>query len=79
MIEVQYFMYIYILSLKNKSCKSGKYIETRWVHGTFKTDKVFADLDYADDVALLFEMLKIVTLSLKILPEETNSFGLEIN
>src|SRR6218665_1068134 len=41
--------------------------------------KVFSVLDYADDVALLAEMLKVFILSLHVMQEEARPFGLEIN
>ena len=43
--------------------------------------EVFSDLDYADDVALLAEMLEVLTciLSLLLMQEEARPFGLEIN
>src|SRR6218665_1407789 len=40
---------------------------------------VFLDLDYADDVALLAEMLEVLILSLHVMQEEARPFGLEIN
>jgi len=38
-----------------------------------------SDLDFADDVAVLSEMLEILILSLAIMHYETLSFGLEIS
>ena len=40
---------------------------------------MFTDLDFADDVALLAEMLEILILSLDVMRHEVCSFGLEIN
>ena len=40
---------------------------------------VFTDLDYADDVVLLAEMLEILLISLDIMQREAKPFGLEIN
>ena len=40
---------------------------------------MFTDLDFADDVALLAEMLEILTLSLDVMRQEVYPFGLEIN
>lgn len=34
---------------------------------------------YADDVALLIEMLDIIMLAMEIMDEEASPFGLEIN
>src|SRR6218665_2590553 len=42
-------------------------------------EEVFWDLDYADDVALLAEMLEVLILSLHVMQEEARPFGLEIN
>jgi hypothetical protein len=42
-------------------------------------EEAFSDLDYADDVALLAEMLEILILSLEILQDEASPFGLEVN
>ena len=42
-------------------------------------DKSVSDLNYADDVALLADMLKVLILSLQIMQDETNPFVLEIN
>ena len=39
---------------------------------------IFSDLDYADDVALLAEMLEVLILSLHVM-QEARPFGLEIN
>jgi len=41
--------------------------------------QVFTDLDFADDVAVLSEMLEILILSLEILYYEALPLGLEIN
>jgi len=41
--------------------------------------QVFTDLDFADDVAVLSEMLEILILSLEILHDEARPLGLEIN
>ena len=42
-------------------------------------DESFSDLDYADDVALLAEMLKALILPMEIMQYKANPFGLEIN
>lgn len=59
------------------------WILERTVHkglaGATLGDEVFSDLDYADDVALLAEMLEVLILSLDIMHEEARPFGLEIN
>ena len=41
--------------------------------------QVFTDLDFADDVAVLSEMLDILILSLEMLHNEARPLGLEIN
>jgi len=40
---------------------------------------VFTDLDFADDVAVLWEMLEKLILSLEILHDEARPLGLVIN
>jgi len=42
-------------------------------------EQVFTDLDYADDVALLAQMLKVLLLSLSMMNEEAKPLGLHIN
>ena len=42
-------------------------------------DESFSHLDYADDVALLAQMLVVLILLLDIMLDEANPFGLEIN
>ena len=39
----------------------------------------FSDLDFADDVALLAEMLSLLVLALEIMDEEARPLGLTIN
>jgi len=39
--------------------------------------EVFTDLDFADDVSLLAEMLEVLVLALTVMQEE--AFGLQIN
>jgi len=41
--------------------------------------ETFTDLDYADDVALLSEMLEVLLLALDVLQEEASPLGLEVN
>jgi len=40
---------------------------------------VFTDLDFADKVSLLAEMLEVLVLALTVMQEETSTFGLQIN
>jgi len=40
---------------------------------------VFTDLDFADDVSLLKEMLEILALALTVMQEEVSNFGLQTN
>jgi len=47
--------------------------------GTTIICEPFSDLDFADDVALLSEMLEMLLLVLEIMEQEVRSFGLEIN
>ena len=42
-------------------------------------DESFSDLDYADDVVLLAEVLEVLILLLEIMQDEANPFSLEIN
>jgi len=55
-------------------------------HGTPRDDRgvtlgkeVFTDLDFADDVYLLAEMLEVLVLALTVMQEEASTFGLQIN
>ena len=41
--------------------------------------EVFTDLDFADDVSLLAEMLEVLVLALTVIQEEASTFGLQIN
>jgi len=41
--------------------------------------ETFTDLDYANDVALLSEMLEVLLLALDVLQEEAAPLGLEVN
>jgi len=41
--------------------------------------ETFIDLDYADDVALLAEMLEVLLVALKVLKEKAHPLGLEVN
>jgi len=41
--------------------------------------ETLTDLDYADDVALLSEMLEVLLLALDVLQEEASPLGLEVN
>lgn len=42
-------------------------------------DSMFSDLDYADDVALLAEILATLVLPLEIMDGDRGQFGMEIN
>ena len=59
------------------------WIMSRTIHrgylGLTVGDKVFTDLDFADDVSLLSDMLEILVIALQILNEESSQLGLEIN
>ena len=41
--------------------------------------EVFTDLDFADNVCLLAEMLEVLVLALTVMQEEASTFGLQIN
>jgi len=51
----------------------------RGMAGVTLGDEVFTDLDFADDVALLAEMLEMLVLAMTIMQEEAAVFGLQIN
>ena len=42
-------------------------------------NEVFTDLDFADDVALLAEMLEVLVIAMTIMQEEAAVFGLKID
>ena len=42
-------------------------------------NEVFTDLDFADDVALIAEMLEVLVLAMSIMQEAAAVFGLQIN
>jgi len=42
-------------------------------------EQVFTDLDYADDMALLAQMLEVLLLSLSVMDEEAKPLGLHIS
>ena len=41
--------------------------------------EVFTDLDFADDVSVMAEMLEVHILALELMNEESSALGLEIN
>ena len=41
--------------------------------------EVFTDLDFADDVSLLAEMLEVLVFVLTVMQEEASTFGLQMN
>jgi len=41
--------------------------------------EVFTDLDFADDVSLLAEMLEVLVLALTVMQEEASVFRIQIN
>ena len=51
----------------------------RGMAGVNLGNEVFTDLDFADDVALLAEMLEVLVLAMTIMQEEAAVFGLQIN
>jgi len=50
----------------------------RGMAGVTLENKVFTDLDFADDVALIAEMLEVLVLVMTIMQEEAAVFGLLI-
>jgi len=51
----------------------------RGMTGVTLGKEVFIDLDIADDVSLLTEMLEVLVLALKVMQEDSSTFGLQIN
>ena len=51
----------------------------RGMVGTSVGKAIFTDLDFADDVALLAEMLSVLVLALEVMNEEAQPLGLTIN
>jgi len=47
--------------------------------GTSVGKEIFTDLDFADDVSLLAEMLSVLVLALEVMNEEAKPLGLTIN
>jgi len=47
----------------------------RGMTGVTLGDEIFTDLDFADDVALLAEMLEVLVLVLPVMEEEAAAFG----
>jgi len=47
--------------------------------GVSPGSETFSDLDFADDVTLLTEMLSVCILAMEIMQEEAAIFGIEIN
>jgi len=47
--------------------------------GTTIGKESFTDLDFADDVALLAEMLSVLVLALEVMDREAHPLGLTIN
>ena len=41
--------------------------------------EVFTDLDFADDVSVMAQMLEVLILAPEIMNEESSALGLEIN
>ena len=51
----------------------------RGMVGTLIGKAIFTDLDFADDVALLAEMLSVLVLPLEVMNEKAQPLGLTIN
>jgi len=49
------------------------------MNGTAFGRQSFADLDYADDVSLLAELIELAVPVLEVLQEEAAPLGLEVN
>jgi len=50
----------------------------RGMTGVTLGKEVFTDLDFADDVSLLAEMLEVLVLALTVMHEEASTFGLQM-
>jgi len=59
------------------------WLTSRSVHrgfvGVSLGQEVFTDLDFADDVSIMAEMLEVLILALEIMNEESSALGLEVN
>jgi len=57
------------------------WITSRSIHrgfvGVSLSQEVFTDLDFADDVSVMAEMLEVLILALEIMNEESSALGLE--
>jgi len=51
----------------------------RGMMGTSVGSELLSDLDFADDVALLAEMVSLLVLAFEIMDEEARPLGLTIN
>jgi len=51
----------------------------RGMTGVTLGKELFTDVDFADDVSLLAEMLEVLVLALTVMQEEASIFGLQIN
>jgi len=49
------------------------------MNGVFLSDHFYTDLDFADDVCLLTELLELLVPVLEALATEAESLGLEVN
>ena len=49
------------------------------MNGTSFGQRSFTDLDFADDVSLLAELLELLVHALEIFHEEATPLGLEVN
>ena len=67
------------LALTQKFLGSMERIAHRGMAGVTLGNEVFTDLEFADDVALLAEMLEVLVLAMTIMQEEAAVFGLQIN
>ena len=72
-------VYLFIIEPFTKHKQNIAYTVHKGFTGASLGDDFFSDLDYADDVALLAEMLEVFIPSLEIMQNEANPFGLEFN
>jgi len=54
-------------------------LNTLYIVGTSLGTESFTDFDFADDVAVLVEMLSLLVLAMKVMDEEVQPLSLTIN
>ena len=72
------FVSCILSSSNNPVANSSRSIHRGFV-GVSLGQEVFTDLDFADDVSVMAEMLEVLILALELMNEESSALGLEIN